>query len=144
MFKSLKRLVNPVDVSKLNVNPVSREFGFDRGTPIDRYYIEKFLGENADKIKGNVLEIADSNYSRKFSKNKTANYHVLTFDEPPTEATLIKGDLAKPESLPANAMDCFICTQTLNFVYDVKAAIRGCYQILAPNGYLLLTVGALQ
>lgn len=144
LFTRVKRFFYPVDVSKLSVTPVSRVFGFDRGTPIDRYYIEKFLGENVDKIKGNILEIADSNYSRKFSKDKTANYHVLTFDEPPTEATLIKGDLTKPESLPANAMECFICTQTLNFVYDVKAAIRGCYQILAPHGYLLLTVGALQ
>ena len=140
----LRRVLNPVDVSKLSVNPVSRVFGFDRGTPIDRYYIEKFLGENADKIKGNILEIADSNYSRKFSKDVTSNYHVLTFDEPPTEDTLIKGDLTKPESLPANAMDCFICTQTLNFVYDVKAAICGCYHVLAPNGYMLATVSGIQ
>ena len=60
LFNRVKRFFYQVDVSKLNVNPVSREFGFDRGTPIDRYYIEKFLGENADKIKGNILEIAEN------------------------------------------------------------------------------------
>ena len=27
------------------LSPISRHFGFDRGTPIDRYYIEGFLAE---------------------------------------------------------------------------------------------------
>lgn len=144
MLARIKRFFYPVDISKLNINPVSRVFGFDRGTPIDRYYIESFLADNADKIRGNILEIADSNYSRKFSNGKTAKYHVLTFDEPPTKDTIIKGDLTHTSSLPHEKIDCFICTQTLNFIYDVKAAIRGCYHLLAPNGYLLATVSGIQ
>ena len=37
------------------LTPVSRAFGFDRGLPIDRYYIERFLAahaEDAEKRRG--------------------------------------------------------------------------------------------
>jgi len=40
------------------IKPVSTLFGFDRGTPIDRYYVEGFLKKKTDLIKGRVLEIA--------------------------------------------------------------------------------------
>ena len=34
----------------LSTEPVSRRFGYDRGTPIDRYYIENFLALTKAKI----------------------------------------------------------------------------------------------
>ncbi len=43
-----------------------REFGYDRGLPIDRYYIERFLANNASDIRGHVMEIADNIYMRRF------------------------------------------------------------------------------
>src|SRR5918998_1304087 len=54
-FGSLRRLT-----------PISSHFGFDRGRPIDRYYIENFLDCQAKDIKGRVLEIKDNTYSRKY------------------------------------------------------------------------------
>ena len=45
---------------------LSRDFGFDRGTPIDRYYIESFLSTHASDIRGHVLEVADNTYTRRF------------------------------------------------------------------------------
>lgn len=141
--RKLKRVLNPIDVSRLCLEPVSRLFGFDRGTPIDRYYVEKFLSCNDVRIKGNILEIAESTYSRRFTTDKNAHFHVLTLDVPPVEDTIIKGDLTDVRNLPEDMIDCFICTSTLNFIYDVKAAIRGCYRLLAPGGYLLVTVSGL-
>ena len=46
------------------VTPFSREFGYDRGQPIDRYYIEQFLSAHASDVRGHVLEIADDTYTR--------------------------------------------------------------------------------
>jgi hypothetical protein len=46
--------------------PLSRRFGFDRGGPVDRVYIEDFLDKNSLHIKGRVLEVADNNYTLKF------------------------------------------------------------------------------
>jgi len=48
------------------VMPISRKWGFDRGLPIDRYYIERFLSAHALDICGYVLEIQDNAYTRKF------------------------------------------------------------------------------
>src|SRR5690349_21130910 len=48
------------------VEPVSRNFGFDRGLPIDRFYIEQFLAAEAGAIQGNVLEIEHDLYTRRF------------------------------------------------------------------------------
>ena len=50
------------------LEPVSREFGFDRGRCIDRYYIESFLLENRRHIRGRVLEAGDRNYTEKFGE----------------------------------------------------------------------------
>src|SRR6185503_10982321 len=46
------------------LTPISRVFGFDRGTPVDRYYIENFLADNASDIRGRVLEVGDDSYTR--------------------------------------------------------------------------------
>ena len=37
----------------------SDRYGYDRGTPIERDYIERFLSEHAQLIRGSVLEELD-------------------------------------------------------------------------------------
>ena len=46
--------------------PFSRVFGYDRGTPVNRYYIEGFLARNSDDIRGRVLEVGDDTYARRY------------------------------------------------------------------------------
>jgi hypothetical protein len=122
----------------LRTKPISSVFGFDRGTPIDRYYIDKFLAQNSSKIEGTVLEIANNIYSKKFGQ-KDIKSEILHFDNSNIQATII-GDLTKKESLPSNAVDCFICTQTFNVIYGVKSAIEGSRHLLKEGGILLATV----
>jgi len=121
--------------------PVSRSFGFDRGTPIDRYYIDKFLVENQKDIQGNILEVAENTYSKKFGLN-VSSYEILHYDDSNKNATII-GDLTRPETLPEEKIDCFICTQTLNFIFDIQKAILGCYKLLKHGGVLLCTVSGI-
>lgn len=120
--------------------PVSRVFGFDRGTPIDRYYIEQFLCSHKIDIKGSVLEVEDSTYSKKFGA-KCTQYNVLSYQS--NDSCTIIGDLTNKSSLPENSMDCFICTQTFNVIFDVQAAIEGSYHLLKPGGVILATVAGL-
>ncbi len=124
-----------------NIHPVSECFGFDRGTPVDRYYINTFFTENEDLIRGHVLEIADNTYSSKFGKNIT-KFEILHPEKQNKRATLI-GDLTKINTLPKNQFDCFICTQTLNVIYDFKKAIEGSYYLLKSGGVMLGTVAGL-
>lgn len=124
------------------IRPVSSLFGCDRGTPIDRYYVDAFLDSRADLIQGRVLEIADSTYSRRFGGNRVDKFEVLHATAGNKHATIV-GDLTDPATLPENAMDCFICSQTFNFIFDVQKAIIGAHHILKPGGVLLATVAGI-
>lgn len=142
ILKRLKRnTVSPLSWTSLrNLQPLSTTFGFDRGTPVDRYYIEQFLKANTSHISGSVLEIAESKYSRQFGQG-VHTYEVLHMKQKP-QVTIV-GDLTNPGSLPENRIDCFICTQTFNFIYDFKLAIAGAYYLLKPGGVLLATLAGI-
>jgi hypothetical protein len=122
--------------------PASTIFGLDRGTPIDRHYVEGFLGRRASLIGGRVLEIADSQYSKRFGGERVEAFEVLHAEPGNRNATMI-GDLTDVATLPENAVDCFICTQTFNFVFDVHRAVRGAHHLLKPGGVLLATVAGI-
>jgi hypothetical protein len=124
----------------LNAKPVSNQFGCDRGKPIDRFYIEKFLSTHTNDIKGNVLEVSENQYTMKFGKQITSSA-VFNFERG-SNADIV-GDLCDIRTLSENSVDCFICTQTFNFIYDFKAAIVGARYLLKPGGVLLATVACL-
>lgn len=119
--------------------PFSTQFGYDRGGPIDRYYIEYFLNEHSPSIAGNVLEIGDNSYTLRFGGGKVKKSDILHIDASNDQATYI-GDLSNAPHLPSDSFDCILLTQTLHLIYDYNAAIATCYRILKPGGRLLLTV----
>lgn len=135
-----KRKIHFIDINRLK--PISNTFGFDRGTPIDRYYIEKFLNSNKESIKGSILEVSENTYSNKYHSGNNDTLNILCFDKDNSGSSIIC-DLSKPDSIPENYSDCFICTQTLNFIYDIDNAIFSCHKVLKNNGVFLGTVGGL-
>jgi SAM-dependent methyltransferase len=131
--------VGMVDFGNLRrVTPISREFGYDRGLPIDRYYIEKFLMSYANDIRGRMLEIGDNSYTQKFGGSRVTTSDVLHVTEGNPQATFI-GDLTSGDHIPSNTFDCFILTQTLQFIYDMRAALQTICRILKPGGVVLAT-----
>jgi Methyltransferase domain len=121
------------------LTPISQSFGFDRGQPIDRYYIENFLSRHSQDIRGRVLEIGDSFYTRKFGENRVTKSDVLHAVEGNPDATFV-GDLTHAEGILADTFDCLILTQTLQYLYDVRSAVRSIYRILKPGGVALMTL----
>lgn len=105
---------------------------------IDRYYIERFLQEHAGDIRGRVLEIADSRYTHQYGGERVIQADVLHVDPNNPNAT-ITGDLTAADHIPSHLFDCIIFTQTLQFIYDFRAAIRTLHRILKPQGVLLAT-----
>jgi len=138
--KSQDRLpFGQVDLGNLRrLTPVSRVFGFDRGTPVDRYYIENFLAGNGADIRGRVLEVGDDSYTRRFGGDRVTQRDVLHVSDANPQATII-ADLASADHIPSDAFDCIVLTQTLHLIYDVQSAIRTLYRILKPGGVLLTT-----
>lgn len=121
--------------------PTSRLFGFERGQPIDRYYIERFLQAHAHHMRGRLLEVAASDYTRRFHAGASA-FEVLHV-EAGHPGTTIVGDLTQWHALPENRVDCFVCTHTFNFIFDVHAAVAGAHRLLAPGGTLIATLAGL-
>ncbi len=121
------------------LKPISAHWGTERGRPIDRYYIERFLAEHAADIRGRVLEIGEDRYTRAFGGRKVTCRDVLHVARSGPPVT-IRGDLTQADTVPANTFDCIILTQTLQAIYDVPAAIRTVYQALRPGGVVLATI----
>jgi hypothetical protein len=119
--------------------PISRQFGYDRGTPIDRYYIEQFLGASASAITGRVLEIGDDTYTRRFGGSRVTVRDILHISETNPDATII-GDLSADGTIPADLFDCAIVTQTLHLIFEPCSAVTNLYRGLKIGGTLLATV----
>jgi SAM-dependent methyltransferase len=121
------------------VTPIDSGFGLGRGKPVDRHYIEDFLRRHAADIRGRVLEVAENTYTRQYGGSRVERSDILHVDASNPNATLV-GDLAEENELPDDRFDCFICTQTLTYIYDVQRAVETIHRILRPGAVLLVTV----
>lgn len=120
--------------------PVSRLFGFDRGLPIDRFFIEKFMDKNRSKVTGHVLEMGDKTYTLKYGSGVVRS-DVLNVTQTPD--TTILGNLSTGRNIPEEQFDCIIMTQTLQMIYDMKSALKNIYKALKKGGVLLLTASGI-
>ncbi len=139
--RAAMRRVLPVAADERRIEPISRAFGLDRGEAIDRHYIGAFVDANAQRIRGAALEVGEDRYTSPY-RRQLDSIDIFHVQAGAHRATLI-GDLARPETLPHEAFDCFICTQTYMFIYDVAAAIRGSAHMLKPGGTLIATVAGI-
>ena len=122
------------------VHPIRRDFGWQAGQAIDRYYTEElFLPQHTADIRGRVLEIGDRRYTERFGGMKVINSDVLAVQPGNADATII-ADLISADHIPSDSFDCAILTFTLQFIYDVKAALLTVRRILKPGGVLLAAV----
>lgn len=121
------------------LNPISRQFGYDRGQPIDRYFIERFLDQGRAYIRGVCLEVRDSSYTRQFGGTNVSRADVLDIN-PNNPSANIHGDLRRLEGVADDAYDCVILTQVFQYIDDLPAAVSETFRILKPGGTLLVTV----
>jgi polysaccharide pyruvyl transferase WcaK-like protein/SAM-dependent methyltransferase len=130
----------PIDWGALRtMKPVSQRWGFDRGLPLDRWFIEGFLESHRERICGVVAEIGDDQYARRFGQSNLTRVEIIDIDPQNRRATRV-ADLTQPDSLPEGAYDALILTQVLPHLSTPHAAVSQCYRALKPGGTLLLTV----
>lgn len=114
-----------------------RDYGYGRGTPIDRVYIERFLENNKLCIRGTAMEIADDTYIKKYGEErvtKTIITHVWG------DHNLYKLNLETGEGCMDEMVDSLVCEQTLQYIFEINKAVDNIYKILKPNGVALITV----
>lgn len=114
-------------------------WGEERGTAVDRWYIERYLERHADAVTGRVLEVKSDFYG---SRLGAAAVEVVDIDPTNLRAAVV-GDLCDPATLAAQRYDGAVVTQTLQLVDDPGQAVRNLLTSLRPGGALLLTVPCL-
>lgn len=139
--KFIRRMLNPASLYFLRHTtfPLSNYHGFDRGEPIDRFYIKNFLGRNQQHIRGVCLELLNDDYTVAYGKGSVIKSDVLDIDVENKNATIID-DLRNLKKVADNSYDCIILTQVFQFIDDVPAGISECHRILKKGGVLLVTL----
>lgn len=120
--------------------PVSRKFGFERGQPIDRYFIENFLRNHSSHICGSVSEFGDTTYTDQFGLDVTRSITISNDTiAQNTNDDVIYGDISDPNfSYGKDLLDCIICTNVLNFIFNVDASVATMAQMIKPEGGVVL------
>lgn len=121
-----------------SLRPLSVRFGFDRGTPIDRYWIESFLNSHKNYIRGKCLEVTDNYYTKKFGGKRVTKSDILDINSRNKKAN-VHADLRHLSTLADNTYDCILLTHVLGLIDDVGAAVSECHRILKPGGALIAT-----
>ncbi len=142
--KFLRRLGKPVFLYLLSgsTKPLSDWHGFDRGTPLDRHYIEGFLETHKSAIKGRCLEVFDNAYTLRYGKDTVSQSDVLDIEAGNANATII-ADLRNMPQIQDNTYDAIILTQVLQFIDNPESVIHECHRILKPQGKILTTLPCL-
>lgn len=128
---------NPLGQLRATV-PIARAYGFSRGKPVDRFFIERYLARKASLIAGRVLEIGDNEYTLDHGGERVTQSDILHFDASNPKATFV-GDLSASEHIPDGLFDCMILTQTLHLIYDIRGALKHAHRLLKPGGALVAT-----
>jgi SAM-dependent methyltransferase len=87
--------------------------------------------------------MGDDFYTRKFGGDRVTKRDVLHVVDGNPLATIV-ADLTCADNIPSDTFDCIIFTQTLEMIYDPRAALRHLYRILKPGGVLLSTSGGIK
>lgn len=132
--------VGKVEMGDLRrVTPISQDWGFDRGTVIDRYYIDRFMSRHANDVRGHVLEVGTNALTFEYGGDRVTRSDVLHVAASGPPITIV-GDLTDGIGIPGDTFDCVIVTQTMNVVYDVQGVVDTIHRILKPGGVALVTV----
>jgi len=115
--------------------PLSAQFGADRGTPIDRYYLHRFMARHRAWITGEVLEVQSASYASRFGQ---AVARVDTFDIDPRFKPTFVCDLGDAAAvLPDSRYDCVLLPNTLHHLRLITPALRQVVRVLKPGGVVL-------
>jgi len=121
------------------VRPVSRTFGYERGQPIHRYYVQRFFESHSSQIRGRCLEFQDSGHVQAYGKGRPSKIDVIDLNVENPHATIV-ADMTKPNDLPSDSFDCIVCVHVLHLVYEADVFTKELHRLLAPGGALLLAV----
>ena len=113
--------------------PICQAFGLTRGTPVDRYYLQKFITEIHPQVVGNILEVGGIPKDRDFYQLIPGNcYRNLNLE--PGPGIDITGDVHDISVVEPNSQDSVIIFNVLEHCYAPWIAVENIYSWLKPGG----------
>jgi hypothetical protein len=121
--------------------PFSASYGFERGQPVDRYYLHRFLNANRDAITGDVLEVQSTSYTERFGRHLTRSD---SFDiEPRFNPTYLCDFAHCAGVIPDRAYDCLLLPNTLPHFRELDRCLAHALRVVRPGGTILASVAGL-
>ena len=120
--------------------PINQDYGWSKGTPIGRYYLNSYMRDFSKNISGLVLEFGQPTYAQ----NCDCTYEIIDIDPTNFKAN-IHGDICSPtigEEYDSR-YDVIICTAVLQYVTDPQMAVVNMRNMLKEGGALILAQQAL-
>lgn len=108
--------------------------GAARGTPIVRYYWQRFLDAHRSDVRGRCLEVGSAAALKSLSRAVDAD----VLDVAHREGVSIVADLSRADHVPSDTYDCFIVPFTMHLIHDTEAALYHALRLLKPGGVLLV------
>jgi SAM-dependent methyltransferase len=113
--------------------PICQAFGLTRGTPVDRYYLSKFIAEISPQVAGKILEIGGTPKDKDFYElNPGTSYQVLNIE--PGLGVDIVGDVHDSSIINSDTFDSIIIFNVLEHCYAPWIAVENIYKWLKPGG----------
>lgn len=113
--------------------PLCPDYGYTRGTPIDRYYLAQFVDEIREEVCGDVLEIGGlpGNVGRYDFVNAT-RYSVMDIDD--SKGADFIGDAHDPCANRDESLDSIVAFNVLEHCSRPWIVVDNIYRWLKPKG----------
>ncbi|MBW4635650.1 MAG: class I SAM-dependent methyltransferase [Iphinoe sp. HA4291-MV1] len=123
--------------------PICPLFGFTRGTPIDRYYLDKFIGEIREQVAGNVLEVGGVLRNREVYQFYNATEY-QTLDIFASSGVTLVGDVHDPETIRPESLDAVVIFNVLEHCHNPWVVVKNIYSWLKVGGQCFCMVPSAQ
>jgi SAM-dependent methyltransferase len=123
--------------------PICPRFGFSRGTPIDRYYLRRFVDEVRGEVRGEVLEIGGNLIDRRaYGFGGVTAFHALELA--PGPGVSIVGDAHAPEVIAPESFDAILAFNVLEHCAAPWVVAANIHRWLRPGGKAYCMVPSVQ
>lgn len=123
--------------------PFSQRFGFDRGAPVDRYYLRPFVRSIRASVRGRCLEIGGFVNNNDGYRFRVDEFRTLELPKAGIAADFL-GDAADRTVFEDGRWDSILAFHVLEHCADPFAVVRNMRAWLAPGGHVYVVVPCAQ
>jgi len=118
--------------------PFCPQFGHFRGNPVDRYYLDRFIEQIRNEVKGVTLEIGGSKGNRElYGLTNTTSYLTMDLNG---EGLDIIGDAHDTQAVEEASLDTVLLFNVLEHCERPWVVVDNIYQWLKPRGQVFCMV----